>query len=85
MIRNKPDSYCQAHQLETHGISDVVRDMIDLYTVFGLHPGAQPATLGRLARSNAGNFALARSLRSIGSRAWLFWLAVMRRILRKRK
>ena len=84
MIRNKPDSYCQAHELDTHGISDVVRDMIDLYTVFGLHPNAQPATLGRLARSSAGPFALGRSLKTIGSRALGLWGALLRRITRRR-
>ena len=84
MIRNKPDSYCQAHELDTHGVSDVVRDMIDLYTVFGLHPNAQPATLGRLARSNGGQFALGRSLRTLGSRVWWFWLGLIQLFKRRR-
>src|SRR5262249_37821792 len=31
MIRNKPDSYCQAHDTDTRGISDLVSDLADLY------------------------------------------------------
>jgi serine/threonine protein kinase len=42
MIRNKPDSYCQAHDLETRGISDLVTDLINLYTLYGFSPGARP-------------------------------------------
>jgi serine/threonine protein kinase len=48
MIRNKPDSYCQAHDLDTRGISDVVGDLIDLYSAYGYHPAARPAQLARL-------------------------------------
>lgn len=40
MIRNKPDSYCQAHDVETKGISALVQDLIDLYAVYGFHPAA---------------------------------------------
>jgi hypothetical protein len=36
MIRNKPDSYCQAHDLETRGISLFVRDLTGLYSLYGL-------------------------------------------------
>jgi hypothetical protein len=84
MIRNKPDSYCQAHELETRGISDVVREMIDLYTVFGLHPDAQPATLGRLARSDASASAFGRSLKTFGNRLWWLVLAFGRLFKRRR-
>jgi serine/threonine protein kinase len=84
MIRNKPDSYCQAHDIDTHGISDVVRDMIDLYTVFGLHPSAQPATLGRLARSSTSRRALTRSIKSFGNRLWWAWLGFLQSMKRKR-
>jgi serine/threonine protein kinase len=45
MIRNKPDSYCQAHDLETRGISDVVADLINLYSLYGFQPGARPTHL----------------------------------------
>jgi hypothetical protein len=54
MIRNKPDSYCQAHEVETRGISDIVRDLIDLYTIQGTHPGARPANLRRVERTKLG-------------------------------
>lgn len=47
MIRSKPDSYCQAHDVETRGISDLVNDLIELYTLFGVHPAARPPQLGR--------------------------------------
>jgi serine/threonine protein kinase len=83
MIRNKPDSYCQAHDIETRGISTVVRDMIDLYTVFGLHASAQPATLGRAGNANAAGFSVGRSLRSVGNRLTWWWLALTRRFRRR--
>jgi serine/threonine protein kinase len=51
MIRNKPDSYCQAHDLETRGISDVVADLINLYSLYGFQPGARPTHL--VHRTNA--------------------------------
>jgi serine/threonine protein kinase len=47
MIRSKPDSYCQAQDVETRGISDLVNDLIELYTLFGVHPAARPPHLGR--------------------------------------
>ncbi len=39
MIRNKPDSYCQAHEIETRGISSLVSDLVDLYSIYGDDPG----------------------------------------------
>lgn len=51
MIRNKPDSYCQAHDLDTRGISDVVADLINLYSLYGFQPGARPTHL--VHRTNA--------------------------------
>jgi serine/threonine protein kinase len=60
MIRNKPDSYCQAHDIETRGISEVVGDMIDLYKLFGVHASARPANLASLGHSGARASALAR-------------------------
>jgi hypothetical protein len=36
MMRNKPDSYCQAHEIETAGISLMVRDLANLYSLYGL-------------------------------------------------
>lgn len=48
MIRNKPDSYCQAWETQTAGISDLVQDMRDLYGQFGdfipAKPGYLPST-----------------------------------------
>jgi serine/threonine protein kinase len=46
MIRNKPDSYCFAHDLRTSGISSMVHDLLSLYVMYGVDPNA------RLARSN---------------------------------
>ncbi len=78
MIRNKPDSYCQTHEIETHGISDVVQDMIDLYTVFGVHPSAQPAAMA-LSKSSAARSPLGRSIRSFGNRLRWLLLSIFRR------
>jgi serine/threonine protein kinase len=36
MIRNKPDSYCRAHDLETRGITSVVAALGDLYGLCGV-------------------------------------------------
>ncbi len=48
MIRNKPDSYCQAHDVDTRGVSELVSDLIGLYTLFGVHPSARPPQLSRM-------------------------------------
>ncbi len=53
MIRNKPDSYCQAHDVDTRGVSDLVSDLIGLYTLFGVHPSARPPQLSRMGTNNA--------------------------------
>jgi serine/threonine protein kinase len=47
MIRNKPDSYCQAWDVTTTGISDLLRDLIELYGSYGLDGAARPFFLGR--------------------------------------
>src|SRR5262249_52350854 len=44
MMRNKPDSYCQAHEVDTLGVSKMVRDLSNLYSLYGL-AGAMPARL----------------------------------------
>ncbi|MBL0196946.1 MAG: protein kinase [Myxococcales bacterium] len=41
MIRNKPDSYCQAHDLDTRGISQLVEDLRGLSQLYGRHMAAQ--------------------------------------------
>jgi hypothetical protein len=73
MIRNKPDSYCQAHDLETRGISELVQDLIDLYAVYGVHPAARPANLARRAHAGANRNVLVRSLLGVGTGIkWIF-------------
>jgi len=47
MIRNKPDSYCQAWDINTTGISDMVADLVALYGEFGVDASARSAVLGR--------------------------------------
>ncbi len=47
MIRNKPDSYCLSHDLQTTGSSQMVHDLLALYIQYGVDPNA------RLARSSA--------------------------------
>jgi serine/threonine protein kinase len=36
MIRNKKDSYCQAHDLDTEGITQLVKDLQGLYGLYGI-------------------------------------------------
>ena len=67
MIRNKPDSYCQAHEIETRGISQLVRDLIDLYTVHGTYPAARPAIL---RRAEIEKLTFGRRLRRAWRRFW---------------
>jgi serine/threonine protein kinase len=43
MIRNKSDSYCQAWDLKTLGISHMVRDLMALYVRVGVNPAARSA------------------------------------------
>ncbi len=76
MIRNKPDSYCSAHDLETRGISELVQDLIDLYAVYGVHPAARPANLARRAHSGKNGNALGRSLDRVGNRLRRIWLGL---------
>ncbi|WP_394839121.1 protein kinase [Pendulispora rubella] len=85
MIRNKPDSYCQAHDLDTRGISDLVQELIDLYTVFGVHPMARPQNLARMARASGGRGALLRSLDRFGNRLRWMWLSLLAAFRRKKK
>jgi hypothetical protein len=47
MIRNKPDSYCQAWDVATTGISDFVADLVRIYADYGVDVSARPAYLGR--------------------------------------
>ena len=85
MIRNKPDSYCQAHDLDTSGISDLVQDLIDLYTVFGVHPMARPQNLARMARASGGRGRVLRSLDRFGNRLRWMWLSLLAAFRRKNR
>jgi serine/threonine protein kinase len=80
MIRNKPDSYCAAHDVETTGISDLVQDLIDLYTLFGVHPAARPPQQVTSAPRR-----VARSLDRFGNRLRYFWMRMMERLFRNTK
>lgn len=71
MIRNKPDSYCQAHDLETRGISELVQDLINLYALYGVHPAARPTHLARRAPVRKG--ALTMGLSRMTDRMRLFF------------
>ncbi|AKV01959.1 serine/threonine protein kinase [Labilithrix luteola] len=72
MIRNKPDSYCQAHDLETKGISDLVADLINLYSLYGFAPGARPTHLAPRPHVRRG---LLKS--RVGSRLRMMWLQLL--------
>lgn len=74
MIRNKPDSYCQAHEIDTGGISDLVQDLVDLYALFGVHPAARPAQLVRRSRNAS---AMSRSLDRFGNRLRWLWMLLL--------
>ncbi|MDB4945170.1 MAG: serine/threonine protein kinase [Labilithrix sp.] len=74
MIRNKPDSYCQAHDLETRGISDVVTDLVNLYSLYGFQPGARPTHL--VQRTNAKKKGGVAGVGGSLMRAWQAFLAL---------
>jgi serine/threonine protein kinase len=44
MIRNKTDSYCSTHDLETTGVTDLILDLKGLYALYGIH-GTLPSDL----------------------------------------
>jgi serine/threonine protein kinase len=73
MMRNKPDSYCQAHDVETKGISLLVQDLIDLYAVYGFHPAAGSTQMAR-----RGHNALAGGRFRIGLRMRRIWAGFLR-------
>jgi serine/threonine protein kinase len=51
MIRNKPDSYCQAWDINTRGITEFVADLVRLYSEYGLDASARSTGLGRFVGS----------------------------------
>lgn len=65
MIRNKPDSYCQAHDLETRGVSDLVSDLINLYSLYGFSPGARPTHLVHRTTTRKGNMKVRSGLKRL--------------------
>ena len=78
MIRNKPDSYCQAHDLDTRGISDLMSDIINLYSLYGFQPGARPTHLVHRTQARKGMLK-----GRVGSRLRLMWMGLLG-IFRKR-
>lgn len=70
MIRNKPDSYCQAHDLETRGVSDLVTDLINLYSLYGFSPGARPTHLVHRTTTR-------KQPHRVGSRLKRIWQAIV--------
>ncbi|MDF2692387.1 MAG: serine/threonine protein kinase [Labilithrix sp.] len=71
MIRNKPDSYCQAHDLDTRGVSELVTDLINLYSLYGFSPGARPTHLVHRTTARKGNLKVGSNLRRM-------WQAILR-------
>ena len=48
MIRNKPDSYCQAWDVMTTGISDLVADLVRVYGDYGVDAATEGKPAGTL-------------------------------------
>lgn len=71
MIRNKPDSYCQAHDLDTRGVSDLVTDLINLYSLYGFSPGARPTHLVHRTTAKKANLKMGGSIAKM-------WQAILR-------
>jgi serine/threonine protein kinase len=53
MIRNKPDSYCQAWEVDTHGVSDFIGDLLTLCAEYGVDERARSSLQGRYAGPRA--------------------------------
>jgi serine/threonine protein kinase len=73
MIRNKPDSYCQAHEIETRGISLLVQDLIDLYSLYGFRPGAGSTQLARRGHGGIRTAGFGQRLTLLGGRFKRWW------------
>src|SRR5262249_28497729 len=78
MIRNKPDSYCQAHDLETRGMSDLVADLITLYSLYGFSPGVRPTHLVQRTTTKKGQLKVGGTLKRL-------WMAIASLFRSKRK
>lgn len=77
MIRNKPDSYCQAHDLDTRGVSDLVTDLINLYSLYGFSPGARPTHLVHRTTAKKANLKVGGSIAKM-------WQAILRMLSGKK-
>ena len=53
MIRNKPDSYCQAWEIDTNGVSDFIGDLLTLCAEYGVDERARSSLQGRYAGPRA--------------------------------
>ena len=78
MIRNKPDSYCQAQDVETRGISTLVQDLIDLYAVYGFHPAAGSTQMVRRGHAALAKTGFRRGLDRLSLRMRRMWRGVLR-------
>jgi serine/threonine protein kinase len=78
MIRSKPDSYCQAHDVETKGISQLVQDLIDLYSLYGFHPGAGTTQMARRGHTALSKSGFRRRLDRVGNRLRWMWVGFIR-------
>ena len=63
MIRNKPDSYCQAHDLETRGVVGARHRPHQLYSLYGFSPGARPTHLVHRTTARKNNLKVGSSVR----------------------
>jgi serine/threonine protein kinase len=77
MIRNKPDSYCQAHDLETRGVSELVTDLLNLYSLYGFTAGPRPTHLVHRATTRKGALKMRGGLKRM-------WEALLRKLTIKR-
>ena len=63
MIRNKPDSYCQAHDLDTRGVSRSRDRPHQSLLALRLPPGARPTHLVHRTTATKGNLKVGGGLR----------------------
>jgi len=78
MIRNKPDSYCQAYDVESKGISALVQDLIDLYAVYGFHPAAGSTQMVRRGHTALAKSGFRRGFDRFNLRMRRMWFGLLR-------
>jgi hypothetical protein len=68
MIRNKPDSYCQGWDLDTTGVTTMLRDVVALYGLLGLRPTAavHHTVVHASSAPRGASLTLARTTNAIG-------------------